>query len=92
MEMSKTLEVYGQFVLEEDQLVKRIHTCEQIMGTICSLVYKECQELHSLTVEDVLMSIHRIQQDLQTELLHLRLEKAVVSFKHSNCLPLDTTE
>lgn len=62
------MEIHEQFVLEEDQLVKHIKTCNEITATILNLMYKEAQSLHTLTVEEVLMSVHRIQQDLQTEI------------------------
>ncbi|GFZ87041.1 hypothetical protein GCM10008018_36520 [Paenibacillus marchantiophytorum] len=87
--MSNILEIHEQFVLEEDQLVKQINTCNEITATILDLMYQQAQSLHTLTVEEVLMSIHRIQQDLQTELLHARLEKTVMAYKHSHGLPQD---
>lgn len=77
--MSSVLEIHEQFIHEEDQLVKRINASNEIIATILDLMYKKGQSLHTLTVEDILMSVHRIQQDLQTELLHIRLEKTVTA-------------
>jgi len=82
--MSEVLKVYEQFVTEENQLCRRIETLDIMQSYILQTVHKHGPELDTLTVEDVLMSIHRIQQDLQTELIHIRLEKSVLSHKHSN--------
>lgn len=87
-EVSDILEVYAQFVSDEDQLVRRISTCDEITATIIDLMYQQGDAFHSSTVEEILMAIHRVQQDLQTELLHTRLEKAVVAYKQKHGLPL----
>lgn len=88
--MSEVLKVYEEFVTEENQLCRRIETLDIIQSYILHTVHKHGPELDTLTVEDVLMSIHRMQQDLQTELIHVRLEKSVLSHKHSSPKDADT--
>ncbi|SMF92972.1 hypothetical protein SAMN05661091_6125 [Paenibacillus uliginis N3/975] len=43
------------------------------------LLYKNSRDLHRDIVEKVLMSIHEIKSDLQTEQLHTRIEKTLAA-------------
>ncbi|MBE0336037.1 hypothetical protein [Paenibacillus sp. 23TSA30-6] len=80
--MSDNMEINEQFVLEEDELVKRIFTCTETSAMVLYLFYEKGQTLDAKTVEDILSSIHNIQQDLETELLHLRIEKTIVATRN----------
>lgn len=82
--MSNTEEIYNQFTLEENVLAQRIYTCTEITSTLLYLFYKNGQRLHGETVEEILMSIHQIEQDLQTELLHIRIEKTIATSLHAD--------
>jgi len=82
--MSTIFEVYERFVAEENQICRRIETLDIIQSSILSTVYKYGPELDTLTAEDVLMAVHRIHQDLLTELIHVRLEKSVLSHRHEH--------
>lgn len=88
--MSNILEVLNQFVIEEDQLVNRIQTCDKISATILDILYRQGNTLNALIIEEILISIHRIHQDLQTELLHLRIEKKALAFRHDSVTDLET--
>ncbi|MDO3677620.1 hypothetical protein [Paenibacillus ehimensis] len=37
--------------------------------------------MHLLTIEDMLSAVQQISYDLQTELLHLRMEKYILSHR-----------
>lgn len=43
------------------------------------LLYKNSRDLHRDTAEKVLMFIHEIKSDLQTEQLHIRIEKTLTA-------------
>ncbi|WP_341280223.1 hypothetical protein [Paenibacillus sp. FSL H8-0537] len=81
--MSEVLKMYEQFVTEENQLCRRIETLNIIQSYILHTVHKHGPELDMLTVEEVMLSIHHIQQDLQTELIHVRLEKSLLAHNHN---------
>lgn len=80
--MSDSVEINEQFVLEEDELIKRIFTCTETSAMVLYLFYEKGLTLDSKTVEDILSAIHNIQQDLETELLHLRIEKTIVATRN----------
>lgn len=78
---SDTVDKYEQLVLEEDTLIQRIATCEECINAILAYILKNCQSVHLLTAEDIVNAVHLIGKDLQTELLHLRLEKSILAGK-----------
>lgn len=78
---SDTVDKYEQLVLEEDILIQRIATCEECINAILAYILKNCQSVHLLTAEDIVNAVHLIGKDLQTELLHLRLEKSILAGK-----------
>lgn len=82
--MREVQEIHDQFALEENVLAQRIYTCTEITSTLLYLFYKNGQRLHGETVEEILISIHQIEQDLQTELLHTRIEKTIATSLYDN--------
>ncbi|WP_409342857.1 hypothetical protein [Paenibacillus sp. MBLB4367] len=72
---------YEQLVLEEDILIQRIATCEECVNAILAYILKNSQSIHLITAEDIINAVHLIGKDLQTELLHLRLEKSILAGK-----------
>jgi len=83
--MSQPLDALEKYVEKEDQLIRRIHTCEEIMSVVLDLVYKQGQSvLHIETVKEALLSILRLQQDMQADLLSLRLEKRILAYTNTS--------
>lgn len=81
--MSTPLDSLELLVVKEDQIVQRIHTYEEIIAIVLDMVYKQGDiALHIVTVHEALISILRLQQDMQAELLYLRLEKRILA--HTN--------
>lgn len=66
---------FEELDLEEQTLLQRIGTCENCVSAILEYISKSTETVHFLTVEDIVSAIHVIGTDLQTELLHVRLEK-----------------
>ncbi|SCW87487.1 hypothetical protein SAMN04487970_10943 [Paenibacillus tianmuensis] len=65
---------------EEQELMRQIQTYEACTMAILNMVNGQLTSLHKLAVEDIVSTLHRVALDLQTELLYVRLEKAL-------CLP-----
>ncbi|MDB5052312.1 MAG: hypothetical protein JWM44_362 [Bacilli bacterium] len=70
---------YEKLVKEEDDLIKKIETCEECITAIFSVVYKNAESIHIAIVEDIINAIYFIGKDLQTELLHLIFEKKILA-------------
>ncbi|KZE71695.1 hypothetical protein AV654_05685 [Paenibacillus elgii] len=72
---------YEHLLVEERELTQKIATCEQCVTAVLGCIEQHSDSIHLHTVEDVVGLIHTISSDLQTELLHLRLEKSVMTSK-----------
>jgi hypothetical protein len=68
---------YEHLLVEEDTLQQRIKVCDEGLTLLIEYISTTAESIHLLTAEDILSFIHKMQQDLQTELFHLRLEKAI---------------
>lgn len=77
--MDDLREKYDQLVLEEDQLIQKIGVCEGSITAILEYITNKCDSINALIVEDIISSVHTIEKDLQTELLHLKLEKGLLA-------------
>jgi hypothetical protein len=79
---------YEQLVKKEDELIKKIETCEECIAAIFSVIYKKAELIHIEVIEDIIKAIHMIFKNLQTELLHLIFEKKILA----NQIDIDKTE
>ena len=78
MRMTETAEHYEQLVLEEDGLVAKIRLCEECQWMLLELLSRHGETGRDIG-EEIVTTVHTIEQDLRTELLHLRLEKGIMS-------------
>jgi len=76
--MARTFDLYEKLVVEEEELLERIKFCEGCQWALLEYVCRH-GELGEALGEEILTDIHQIEQDLRTELLHLRLEKGVLA-------------
>ncbi|BFT69180.1 hypothetical protein [Paenibacillus sp. P36] len=72
---------YEQALQEEDTLTQRISLCKEFIDIILEYISHKADSIHILTAEDIVTAVHTIGQDLETELLHLRLEKRMLENK-----------
>lgn len=72
---------YEQLVKKEDKLIKKIETCEECIAAIFRVIYKKAESIDIKVVEEIINAIHIIFKDLQTELLHLIIEKKILTNK-----------
>jgi len=75
--MTETAANYEQLVLEEDELVAKIRLCEECQWSLLELISRH-GDMGREIGEEIVATVHTIEQDLRTELLHLRLEKGIV--------------
>ncbi|MEC0227362.1 hypothetical protein [Paenibacillus alba] len=79
--MNDILAKYNETVKEEQILLQRINVCNEFIDVILTYISEKADSIHMLTAEDIVTSVHTIGQDLDTELLHLRLEKGILDNK-----------
>lgn len=78
--MNEDFQKYEQLVREEDELLNKIETYQEAISALLMLIHKRgASDLHMLTVEEILTTIHSAENEYRTELLHLRLSKCILS-------------
>ncbi|MNP66891.1 hypothetical protein D3C76_1626520 [compost metagenome] len=78
MMLAELMKDYNGMVEEEDELYKGIQVCEECTEHVLDCIAERAGSIHILTAEAILSAIHVIMEDLQTELLHLRIEKSIL--------------
>ncbi|WP_163852622.1 hypothetical protein [Paenibacillus elgii] len=76
MEMTK-ITLRDRWDVEERELMQQIQTYEACTTAVLNMARDQLTPLHKLAVEDIVSTLHRAALDLQTELLYVRLEKAL---------------
>ncbi|WP_205516989.1 hypothetical protein [Paenibacillus sp. SYP-B3998] len=75
------LRKYDEAIQEENILHQKISVCTDFINVILDYISNKADSIHMLTAEDIVTAVHTIGQDLDTELLHLRLEKGILENK-----------
>ncbi|MCP3775490.1 hypothetical protein NLX71_19655 [Paenibacillus sp. MZ04-78.2] len=75
MNMKATL--MNRLDAEERELLQQIQTYEACTMAVLNMTSDQIKPLHKFVVEDIVSNLHRMTMELQTELLHLRLEKTL---------------
>lgn len=76
MEMTETT-LKDRLDAEEREMMRQIQTYEACTMAVLNMTNGQLKSLHKLAVEDIVSTLHRAALDLQTELLYVRLEKAL---------------
>jgi len=69
---------YEELVVEEDELIQKIGICEGCVSVIFDYILSN-GDTGVQVGESILSAVHTIDKDLQTELLHIRLEKGILA-------------
>ncbi|MCM3269995.1 hypothetical protein [Paenibacillus elgii] len=77
---------YENLIEEERLLADKIESCEECVEAILDYIAKKANTIHVLTAEEIVSAVHAIGKDLRTELLHVKLERSIVSNKLSGVL------
>ncbi|WP_240421989.1 hypothetical protein [Paenibacillus periandrae] len=75
---------YDQFLVEENVLIQRIGVCKEFIEVLLKYISGKSDSIRILTAEDIVNAVHAMSQDLDTELLHVRLEKSLLENKIKN--------
>lgn len=59
----------------------QIESCEECVKVILEHIAKKADTIHVLTAEEMVSALHNMGKDLRTELLHVKLERSIVSNK-----------
>mgnify|MGYP001459865340 CR=1 FL=1 len=70
-----------QLTFEERELIQKIEVCEGCISAVFDYILENGDPTAVQIGEYILSSIHTIDKDLQTELLHIRLEKSFLESK-----------
>ncbi|QDH21223.1 hypothetical protein [Saccharibacillus brassicae] len=81
--MTPHMDAYEKLVEQEDQLVKRVWICEETSNTIFYLLFQRGDAISLSTCRNILTEIQQIRERLQNDLLNLRLEKSMLSYRHA---------
>lgn len=79
--MEELMIQYNALVEEEDGLFHQMDVCNECLELLFDYVSEKGEMLHLPTMETIVTSIHTMYADYGMELLHLRLEKAVLNSK-----------
>jgi hypothetical protein len=69
---------YEKLVEEEDELTTKIKLCEGCQWMLLDYISKNAGVGEEIG-EEIMTRVHTIEQDLRTELMHLRLEKGILA-------------
>lgn len=74
---------YETLLEEERLLAEKIGSCEECVEVILGYIAKKADTIHVLTAEEMVSALHNMGKDLRMELLHVKLERSIVSNKLS---------
>lgn len=70
---------YEQLVKEGDTYFKQLETAELCLTAIIDYMFRYGDLTDKLTVQDILIAVHRIEIALRAKILDWRLEKALIA-------------
>ncbi|MGO0063855.1 hypothetical protein ACTID9_28300 [Brevibacillus fluminis] len=79
--MTMPAEQYEQFVLQEDNIVFGIQTCELCTMLLLDNLYQTGQPLKQQTYNEILTIIHEVEQRLRQEWLDTKIQKALLAYQ-----------
>ncbi|MDY8023815.1 hypothetical protein [Paenibacillus polymyxa] len=75
------MEIYNGYVEQEDSYYKKLETLEQCQHAIFDHIYRFGEIFDRRMAEEVLLTIHQLEDKVRLELLHLKLLKAYLAFE-----------
>lgn len=69
-----------RLLTEETTLRQQIATCEAFLMKVFDFTNRKGYLVPPLAIEEAVIAIHRIESNLRTELVYLRLEMALMCF------------
>ncbi|WP_028558810.1 hypothetical protein [Paenibacillus pinihumi] len=76
----KQMKEYNHYVEEEDRCYQQLKTLESCQSALFDHIYKYGGQFDEMTAEEVLLNIHRLEDSIRLDLLHVRLGKAFQAY------------
>lgn len=77
--MNHLIKKQEQLRSEQVMLEQQIKTCEAYQSVLFDFTASEGANFHRLTVEELLLPLHRLEINLRLEFFHLKLAQAFVA-------------
>jgi len=74
------METYVSYVEQEEGYYKQLETLEQCQHAVIDSIYRYGHLFDEQMTEEVLLSIHRLEDSIRLDLLHVRLTKAFQAY------------
>lgn len=81
--MDQLMSQYNALILKEDELYNQIDACKTSIDMLMDYLSEKGDMIHLPTVESIITSIHTLLTSLERKLLHLRIEKGILSSRIS---------
>lgn len=85
--MQNLTQQYEQTVCREDELVRNIQICEEIITLLLDYIYKKNLEEKGNMISEILQAIHQMEGKIRGDLLVTRMEKTFLSSKMKKYAP-----
>lgn len=85
--MQNLSEQYEHMVFREDELIRNIQTCEEILSLLLDYIYKQNHDGRGNTMSEIIQSIHQMEGKLRGDLLQTRIEKTILSCQMKKYVP-----
>lgn len=85
--MQNLSEQYEHLVCQEDELIRNIQTCEEILSLLLDYIYKQNLDLRGNTMSEIIQSIHHMEGKMRSDLLQTRIEKTILSCQMKKYVP-----
>ncbi|MFS0556371.1 hypothetical protein [Brevibacillus sp. 179-C9.3 HS] len=84
--MQDLVQKYEQTVSEEDQLIRSIQTCEEVITLLVDFIYSQnhCQ---AEIIREAIEAIYQTESKLRGNLLRTRIEKTLLSVQMKKYIP-----
>ncbi|UFJ40377.1 hypothetical protein LOK74_20465 [Brevibacillus humidisoli] len=77
--MDTPAERYEQLVLQEDQVVFGIQTCEHCVTLLLDNLYQSGEPRNQATYHEILNLINEVEQRLRNQWLNIKIQKALLA-------------
>ncbi|WP_281869498.1 hypothetical protein [Brevibacillus parabrevis] len=85
--MQDLVQKYEQTVSEEDQLIRSIQTCEEVITLLVDFIYAQNQDCQTEIIREAIEAIHQTESKLRGNLLRTRIEKTLFSVQMKKYIP-----
>jgi len=75
------METYNGYVEQEDSYYRKLETLEQCQQAIFDHIFRYGEIFEKLMAEEVLLTLHQLEDKVHLELLHLKLAKTFLAFE-----------